>query len=146
MSVVIDSNLLVRTATSSADGAVISRQLRDWRRAGEALHAPWLLRYEVANALARYVAMGELSQEDAEAAWGQIERLGMTVAFHDVSDGPRVIAIAQTLKRKNAYDAAYIALAEELETDVWMIDGPLARNAAETSLPVRLIKLPNAPG
>ncbi len=77
MSVVIDSNLLVRTATNAADGAVISRQLHDWRHAGETLHAPWLLRYEVANALARYVATGELSRDDADAAWGQIERLEM---------------------------------------------------------------------
>ncbi|MHB2024504.1 MAG: type II toxin-antitoxin system VapC family toxin [Mycobacteriales bacterium] len=142
MSVVIDSNLLVRTATNAADGAVISRQLLDWRRAGETLHAPWLLRYEVANALARYVAMGELSREDAEAAWEQIERLGRSIVFHDIADGARVIAITQTLKRKNAYDAAYIALAEELHTDVWTIDGPLARNAAETGLPVKLIELP----
>ena len=146
MSVVIDSNLLVRTATNAVDGAVISRLLRNWRRAGEALHAPWLLRYEVANALARYVTMGELSRDDAEASWGQIERLGPSVAFHDISDGLRVIAIAQTLKRKNAYDAAYIALAEELHTQVWTIDGPLARNAAETGLPVKLIDLPNSTG
>lgn len=143
MSVVIDANLLVRIATDAPGGAVISRQLRDWRRVGEVLHAPWLLRFEVANALARYVAMGELSSDDAEAAWGQIERLGRSVAFHDIADGPRVVAIAQTLKRKNAYDAAYIALAEQLHTDVWTIDGPLARNAAETGLPVRLIELPD---
>jgi predicted nucleic acid-binding protein len=146
LSVVIDSNLLVRTATDPTDGAVISRRLLDWRRAGETLHAPWLLRYEVANALARYVAMGELGREDAEAAWGQVARLGRGVAFHDIADGPRVIAIAQALRRKNAYDAAYIALAEELGAEAWTIDGPLARNATDTGLPVRLIELPGAAG
>lgn len=81
MSVVIDSNLLVRTATNSADGAVVSQQLRDWHRADEALH-----------------------------------------------------------------DAAYIALAEELDTDVWTLDGPLARNAADAGLPVRLIEVPGTAG
>ncbi len=90
--------------------------------------------------------MGELSRDDAEEAWGQIGRLRRSVTFHDIGAGPRVIAIAQTLKRKNAYDAAYIALAEELHTEVWTIDGPLARNATEAGLPVKLIALPDSAG
>jgi predicted nucleic acid-binding protein len=53
-----------------------------------------------------------------------------------------VIVIAQQLRRQNSYDASYIALAEELETDVWTVDGPLARNAAQTGLPVKLIEMP----
>jgi predicted nucleic acid-binding protein len=146
LSIVVDSNLFVRTATDPTDGAVISGRLLDWHRAGETLHAPWLLRYETANALARYVALGRLSTADADAAWAQIERLTKSVVFHDVADGRRVIAIAQRLKRKNSYDASYIALAEELHCEVWTIDGPLARNAADTSLPVKLIELPGSPG
>lgn len=73
-------------------------------------------------------------------------RLGRSITFHDIDAGPRVIAIAQTLKRKSAYDAAYIALAERLHTEVWTIDGPLARNATEAGLPVKLIELSDSPG
>lgn len=142
MSVVVDSNLLIRAAINSADAAVISRQLVAWHRAGETLHAPWLLRYEVVNALARYVATGQLSPGAADSAWSRIEHLTRSVTFHDVTDGPRVMAIAQLLKRQNAYDASYIALAEALHTQVWTIDGPLARNAVQTGLPVRLLAIP----
>ena len=61
------------------------------------------------------------------------------MTFHDIINGPRVIAITQKLSRQSAYDAACIALAEALETDVWTFDGPLARNAEQTGLPVKLI-------
>jgi hypothetical protein len=37
---------------------------------------------------------------------------------------------------------AYVALAESLGADLWTMDGPLARNAAQSGLPVRLIPLP----
>jgi predicted nucleic acid-binding protein len=49
------------------------------------------------------------------------------------------MAIAQTLRRQSAYGAAYVALAEQLKTELWTIDGPLARNASQTGLPVQLI-------
>jgi predicted nucleic acid-binding protein len=52
----------------------------------------------------------------------------------------RRLSIARRLKRENAYDASYIALAQELEAELWTLDGPLARNAAGTDLPVRLIE------
>jgi predicted nucleic acid-binding protein len=41
---------------------------------------------------------------------------------------------------ENAYDAAYIALAQELGAELWTLDGPLARNPGTVDLPVRLIE------
>jgi predicted nucleic acid-binding protein len=123
-------------------GPMLEKQLAEWHQSGTDLHAPWLMRYEAANALAREVAVGHLSTIRATGAWQRVERLTKDVAFHDISDGERVIVIARQLKRQNSYDASYIALAEELGTDVWTVDGPLARNAAQTGLPVKLIEMP----
>ena len=100
------------------------------------------MRYEAANALAREVAMGNLSTIRAVGAWQRVERLTQDVVLDDISDGERVIVIVQQLRRQNSYDASYIALAEELGTEVWTVDGPLARDAAQTGLPVRLIEVP----
>jgi len=50
-----------------------------------------------------------------------------------------VIALARQLQRESAYDAACVVLAQELEADMWTIDGPLARNAGGKGLPVQLI-------
>jgi predicted nucleic acid-binding protein len=48
--------------------------------------------------------------------------------------------MAQRLKRRAAYDAAYVVLAEEPGGDLWTLDGPLARNASARGLRVRLIE------
>jgi len=61
------------------------------------------------------------------------------VILHELDDGPAAVKIAVQLRRESAYDAAYLALAARLETHVWTLDGPLARNAAGSGLPVRLV-------
>jgi predicted nucleic acid-binding protein len=50
-----------------------------------------------------------------------------------------------SLVRQRAYDAAYIALAQSLDADLWTVDGPLARNARSVGLPVQLLGPHSAP-
>lgn len=57
----------------------------------------------------------------------------------DSHRGPTVERRLRELQRESAYDASYIALAQELDAELWTLDGPLARNASEIDLPVRLI-------
>lgn len=63
---------------------------------------------------------------------------GVPVRLHPLDAGPDVIAMAQRLGRQSAYDAAYVVLAQELNAELWTLDGPLARNAIDVGLPVRL--------
>jgi predicted nucleic acid-binding protein len=85
VSVVVDSNLFVAAVTQARPGDAIRRKLRLWDRSGEDLHAPWLLRHEIASALARLLANGRLSAIEAASAWAKIEALTVGVAFHDIS-------------------------------------------------------------
>ncbi len=62
------------------------------------------------------------------------------IRLHELEDGPAAVGLARRLGRRSAYDAAYVALAEALEADLWTLDGPLARNAAGLGLPVRLVE------
>ncbi|MDY7015890.1 MAG: type II toxin-antitoxin system VapC family toxin [Cyanobacteriota bacterium] len=41
---------------------------------------------------------------------------------------------------RSAYDAAYIALAESLNAELWTLDSPLYRNATGLGFPVRLVR------
>jgi predicted nucleic acid-binding protein len=97
-----------------------------------------LLRYEVASALALAVSAGQLASENVADA---SQRIGsVPIVPHQLKDTPAVVAMAQRLERRSAYDAAYVVLAEELDTQLWTLDGPLARNAAARGLPVQLIQ------
>lgn len=138
MTVVIDANLLVVMASGDARQHVVSQQVEAWITAGEEMHAPELLPYEVASAFTRLVATGSLSTRQAQLAWEDLQLI--PIVQHSLSDDlPRVVSVALALKRQSAYDAAYIALAQELSTTLWTLDGPLARNARSAGLPVRLV-------
>jgi len=138
LTVVLDSNVAVVLTLDTERAPAIEERLRVWRESEEALHAPSLFRFEVANALTRNIAAGKIDSSDAKIAWQRIA--AMEISLHGLTDGPSVIAVARKLKRENAYDASYIALAQELDAELWTLDGPLFRNAAESDLPVRLIE------
>jgi predicted nucleic acid-binding protein len=101
-----------------------------------------LFRYEVASALTRSIVAREVTEADADFAWSRIVQ--MPIVLHELRDGPAAIALARQLRRHSAYDASYVVLAQQLDTAVWTLDGPLARNAAGSGLPVRLIEVAGA--
>jgi predicted nucleic acid-binding protein len=138
LSVVVDANVLVVLALDRRRAVAVERLLRVWRDDGEQLHAPALLRYEVASALNRAVAAGQLPAGEVAEAWQRIAAVPVTL--HPLEDAVRVVEVAQLLERRSAYDAAYVALAQSLESQLWTLDGPLARNAASRALPVQLIE------
>jgi predicted nucleic acid-binding protein len=136
--VVADANLLVVMVSGDARQPMASELVEAWITAGEDIYAPELLPYEVASAFTRLVAGGSISSRQARLAWETLELL--PIVRHPLSDGlSRVVEIALALKRQSAYDAAYIALAQELGAVLWTLDGPLARNAQAAGFPVRLL-------
>lgn len=100
------------------------------------MHAPLLTQYEVASALTRKRVRDGLSADDATEALAIIDALGVT--FDLAPDNARAVEIAVELERHSAYDAAYLALAERLDAEVWTLDGPLFRNASGRH-PIKLI-------
>jgi predicted nucleic acid-binding protein len=62
----------------------------------------------------------------------------LLVAYDPLRDGSAVVSLARRLERQNAYAAAYLALARELDGACWTLDGRLVRNATPLGLPVHL--------
>ena len=86
------------------------------------LHAPHLLVLEVAQALRRLAAVGEMAPDRGPTALGDLRDLGVVHHDHHLLVD-RVWALRHNL---TAYDAAYVALAELLESPLVTCDGRLA--------------------
>ena len=138
MPVVVDANLIVVIMANDPRASVVESQIQTWLNQGVGLHAPQLLPYEVANSMTRVISSGALPAERLTAEWELISRLPVTYHPMDIL-GPQVVQIALQLQRSSAYDAAYIALAQELDAELWTLDGPLARNATSLGFTVHLL-------
>lgn len=108
--------------------AKVADLLNRWVVEDAELHAPLLAQYEVASSLARKRGRREMSREETDEALSIIGELPIT--YDLAPDNARAVEVAVDLQRHSAYDAAYLALAERIDGEVWTLDGPLARNAA----------------
>jgi predicted nucleic acid-binding protein len=115
----------------------VLQHFTDWLSHSVEIHAPALAQYETANALIRLIVGGVFPVDKLEEAWNNISIL--PVKYHELRNAKRVVEIALALNRQNAYDAAYIALAEELSAELWTLDGPLYRNAQGLGFAVNLV-------
>lgn len=89
----------------------------------QTLHAPHLIDLEVAQVLRRYCASGELEPGRAQEALDDLAAFALQRYPHDLFL-PRVWELRHNI---TAYDAAYIALAEELSAPLLTADQHLAR-------------------
>jgi predicted nucleic acid-binding protein len=135
--IVIDASALVALLAREPESEAVTEHIARWVREHVELHAPELARYEIANALTRKTSIGEVDASDLPAVWAELE--AMPIAYHPLVGGAGVISLATSLERRSAFDAAYVALARELDAELWTLDGPLARNAASRGFPVSLI-------
>ncbi len=140
MSVVVDASIVVAVVVADPRQGTARALLEGWLDAGEELHAPAVLPYEVANVLARLVFDGALELGDVHEIWNDFADLGLVLHQFDLAqDGPDVATVTTRLRRRHATDSAYVCLARRLGTSVWTLDGALARNATDVGLPVELV-------
>ncbi len=140
MSVVLDANVIVALLVDDEHQSTVQEHVQGWLSAGQQLHAPGALPYEVANVLARLVFEGTLTLNEVTEIWQDLAALGVELhSFDYTRDGPGVAAITADLRRRHATDSVYVDLARRLGTQLWTLDGALARNAATLGLPVTLL-------
>jgi predicted nucleic acid-binding protein len=117
---VIDASALVELLLDTEAGMAVAERAR-WP--GEVLHAPHLLDVEVAHAVRRYAASGNLGEEEAVQAIRDLRALPVERHPH----GPLLARAWELRHSMTAYDAMYVVLAEALAAPLLTGDAGLAR-------------------
>jgi len=126
VSVVLDANVLVALLVADERQPTVRGHVEQWLNAGEELHAPAVLPYEVANVLARLVFTGALKINDVTEIWHDLATFDLQLHPFDLThDGPEVAAIIAQLRRRHATDSTYVCLARRFETTLWTLDAAM---------------------
>ncbi|MGD8626581.1 MAG: type II toxin-antitoxin system VapC family toxin [Anaerolineae bacterium] len=128
----VDANLVIRLVADPSDQA-IQRLWEQWAAERRQIAAPTLLYYEVANVLYRYQALGLMRASSVQLALKAA--LALPIQLHGEPVLHRhALDLAERFSLPAAYDAHYLALAEQLGGEFWTADGKLARTV-QASLP-----------
>ena len=117
---VVDASALAAIAFQEADGLDVSQRLH-----GHELHAPTLLRYEMANIFLKKI---RLYPQERDRLFEQLSMSkDIDIREHAV-DQLEVAALAETFKL-SAYDASYLLLAQRLSAELVTLDKRLEQAA-----------------
>lgn len=129
--IVVDASALLEALLRTPTAKAVEDRLF---APGQTLHAPHLLDVEIAQVLRRYVASGEIDAERGRLALTDLQDLPLQRYRHDFLL-PRIWALRDNL---TAYDAAYVALAEALDSPLLTRDRRLAAAAGHRA-PIELV-------
>jgi predicted nucleic acid-binding protein len=116
---VVDASAVIEVLLQTPSAPAISRRLFG---NGETLHTPHLLDLEVAQALRRFCAIGDLAAQRGVEALRDLADFPITRYPHK----PFLERIWELRQNATAYDAAYLALAEALGAPLITCDRALA--------------------
>jgi predicted nucleic acid-binding protein len=117
--IVVDASAVVEVLLGTPAADLVAHRLFG---AGETLHAPHLLDIEVAHALRRFVARGEIGNQRGRTAVADLADFPL----HRYPHEPLLLRVWDLRNSLTAYDAAYVALAEALGAPLITRDSRLA--------------------
>ena len=117
--IVVDASVVVEVLLRSDAGTALEERLFE---GDDPLHAPHMLDVEVADALRRCAARGNLDERQGRDALADLAAMSIERHRHQ----PLLERIWQLRHNLTAYDAAYLALAERLGAPLLTCDAGLA--------------------
>ena len=120
-SVVVDASLAVKWLVEEDDSDKAHALLQSWVIRDVTRIAPYLLPFEVANALHRRVLRGELNVEQCTRMMARLLESRLEL-HHPPGLHARALHLASQLRQGAAYDAHYLALAEGFGCELWTAD------------------------
>ena len=142
--VVVDASLAVKWLVEEDDSDKAHAILQSWVDQGMTRIAPYLMPFEVANALHRRVLRGEMNVVDSQRMIARLLESRLELR-QPPNLHVRALQIASQLKQSAAYDAHYVALAESVGCELWTADERFYRAASPTVDNVRWVGNFSAP-
>jgi predicted nucleic acid-binding protein len=124
--IVIDASAVIELLLNSPAGARIAQRIFV---EGESLHVPHVVDLEVAQVIRRYVFSKQLTEERALQALEDFSDL----PFHRYAHFDFIPRIWELRVSLTAYDAAYVSLAEALDSTLLTCDMKLRNSHGHTA-------------
>ena len=126
--VVVDASVAIKWLVREEHTDKALAILSTWHDEDVTPAAPYLLPFEVTNALHRKVFRGQLTVGDASRMVSQL--LSSRLELHQTAElHVRALELATELQQGAVYDAHYLALAEEFGCELWTADQRFHRAA-----------------
>lgn len=126
---VIDSNIALATVVEVPYTAAARKKIDEWTMDDLDLAVPYLWEYEIGSVLRKYASTGIMESDVVIKALNQIFSLNV-ISNKTTMNGHRIaLNWAARLGDYVAYNAQYIALAEQFEAEFWTADRRFAQEA-----------------
>lgn len=126
--VVVDASLILKLVLPEPYSATAQTLWMAWIASDTEICAPCHLEFETVSVIRNRVHRNLLTAEQGAAAYHALMALEVTL-MHPGTLHEGAWAFAETYHRPTAYDAYYLALADELDCEFWTADDRLVRAA-----------------
>ena len=133
LSICVDSGIAIKLVVQEPDSALAEAIWQSWLRDGQLLVAPPLFSIEITAVLRKLVYREILTVPQGQEALNKALAFDVTL-LDNGNLHQQAWNLAAQLNRPTAYDAHYLALAQQLGCDFWTADRRLY-NAAHQTLP-----------
>ena len=137
-SIVVDANLAVALVVPLPYSAAARAKFDTWAKDGTEILAPALWGYEITSSLRKAIRTGYLAGDKAEEALHAILALGVVEISATRELHAAALVWAAKLNATVAYDAAYLAIAESRQVELWTADARLV--AAAKALEIKWVR------
>ncbi|MBP0030420.1 type II toxin-antitoxin system VapC family toxin [Roseofilum sp. Guam] len=110
----MDANFAVRLVNSKSDNDPWIVLWEEWQAADKQIIAPTLFYYEITNAMYRMGRAGQLQEDEVQTALEDVFNLRISIKS-DLQLHFQAVALAKQFDLPAAYDAHYLALAQDYE-------------------------------
>lgn len=108
----MDANFAVRLVNSQSESDPWIVLWEEWQAADKQIIAPTLFYYEITNAIYRMGRAGQLQEDEVQTALEDVLNLRISIK-NDLQLHFQAVALAQQFDLPAAYDAHYLALAQD---------------------------------